>query len=84
MITELEATERGPYGGTIGYFSYNGDSMHAVNIRSVSTVGNKMYLHSGSGIVYDSVARREYEEIKEKKTAMDKALVSFMTGESNE
>ena len=80
MIAELEATERGPYGGTIGYFSYNGDSMHAVNIRSVSAIGSKVYLHSGSGIVYDSDAQRECQEINEKKAAMDSAMSSFSMG----
>lgn len=78
MIHELEGYERGPYGGTIGYFSYNGDSVHAVNIRSVSAVGRKLFLHSGSGIVYDSNASREHEEIREKKAAMDKAMRPFV------
>jgi anthranilate synthase component 1 len=78
MIGELEGYERGPYGGTIGYFSYNGDSMHAVNIRSVSAVGDKLVLHSGSGIVYDSKAEREFREISEKKAAMDRAMRPFM------
>ncbi len=80
MIRELEGYERGPYGGTIGYFSYNGDSVHAVNIRSVNAVGNKLFLHSGSGIVYDSNAKREAEEVGEKKAAMDKAMKPFLEG----
>ncbi len=80
MINELEGYERGPYGGTIGYFSYNGDSVHAVNIRSVNAIDNKLYLHSGSGIVYDSRAEREGEEIREKKAAMDKAMKPFLEG----
>lgn len=78
MIGELEGYERGPYGGTIGYFSYNGDSVHAVNIRSVNAVGNKLFLHSGSGVVYDSNAKREAEEINEKKAAMDRAMEPFL------
>jgi anthranilate synthase component 1 len=81
MIRELEGYERGPYGGAIGYFSYNGDAVHAVNIRSVSAVGNKLFLHSGSGIVYDSRAEREYQEISEKKAAMDRAMKSFLPEE---
>ncbi len=78
LIAELEDTERGPYGGTIGYFSYNGDSMHGLNIRSVSAVGNQLFLGSGSGIVYDSRPEREYEEIGEKKAAMDRAMKEFL------
>lgn len=82
MIRELEGYERGPYGGTIGFFSYNGDSVHAVNIRSVNAIGDKLYLHSGSGIVYDSKVEREGEEIREKKAAMDKAMKPFLEGAS--
>jgi len=77
MIAELEGKERGPYGGTIGYFSYNGDSMHAVNIRSISAVEDQLFVHSGSGIVYDSKPEREFEEIGEKKAAMDRAMQAF-------
>jgi anthranilate synthase component 1 len=83
MITELEGYERGPYGGTIGYFSHNGDSVHAVNIRSVSAIGDKLFLHSGSGIVYDSQVEREGQEIREKKAAMDRAMKPFLTGEES-
>jgi anthranilate synthase component 1 len=78
MITELEGYERGPYGGVVGYFSYNGDSVHAVNIRSVSAIGNKLIMHSGSGIVYDSMAELEYQEISDKKAAMDRAMKPFI------
>jgi anthranilate synthase component 1 len=81
MISDLEETERGPYGGTIGYFSYNGDSVHAVNLRSVSSTGSKLFLHTGSGVVYDSRSDREYEEICNKKAAMEKAMSSFLRAE---
>jgi anthranilate synthase component 1 len=79
MIRELEAYERGPYGGSVGYFSYSGDSMHAVNIRSVHAAGNQLFLHTGSGIVYDSKAGHEYREILAKKLAMDEAMRPFLT-----
>jgi anthranilate synthase component 1 len=78
LISESEATERGPYGGTIGYFGFNGESVQAVNIRSLSCIGNKLFIHSGSGIVYDSTPEREAAEISVKKAAMDKAMGPFM------
>jgi anthranilate synthase component 1 len=78
MIIELEGYERGSFGGTIGYFGYNGDSMHAVNIRAVNAVGDKLLLHTGSGIVYDSHPDSEYREISGKKTAMDLAMKAFL------
>jgi anthranilate synthase component 1 len=83
MIKEMEGYERGPYGGTIGYFSYNGDGVHAVNIRSVSAVQGKLFLHSGSGIVYDSRPERELQEISEKKAAMDRAMKPFLAGDAS-
>ena len=78
MIRELEGYERGTYGGTIGYFSYNGDCMQATNLRSVSAHGQTLLLHTGSGVVYDSNAQREYSEISHKKAAMDRAMQPFL------
>lgn len=78
MIRTMEGNERGPYGGTIGYISYNGDSVQAVNIRSISSVNSRFFLHSGSGVVFDSRAEREFEEINEKKAAMDRAMEPFI------
>jgi anthranilate synthase component 1 len=78
MIGEMEGYERGPYGGTIGYMSYNGDSVQAVNIRSVSAAGSKLFLHSGAGIVYDSLPEKELREISDKKAAMDRAMRPFL------
>ena len=78
MIIELEGYERGPYGGCVGYFGYNGDSLHAVNIRAVNAVGDKLSLHTGSGIVYDSAPESEYDEISRKKAAMDAAMQPFL------
>jgi anthranilate synthase component 1 len=78
MITELEGYERGPFGGSIGYFGYNGEAVHAVNIRAVNAVRDRLHLHTGSGIVYDSRPDREYAEISAKKAAMDKAMSRFV------
>jgi anthranilate synthase component I len=78
MISELEGYERGPYAGAIGYISYNGGSVLAPNLRSVSAVGEQLFLHSGSGIVYDSKPERERQELGEKKAAMDLAMRPFM------
>lgn len=78
MISESEASERGPYGGTIGYFGFNGESVQAVNIRSLSGIDNRLLVHSGSGIVYDSTPDREADEISVKKAAMDKAMKPFL------
>jgi anthranilate synthase component 1 len=78
MITELEGYERGPFGGSVGYFGYGGEAVHAVNIRAVNAFRDKLYLHTGSGIVSDSRPEREYAEISAKKAAMDAAMAKFI------
>jgi anthranilate synthase component 1 len=78
MIAQLEGYERGPFGGSVGYFGYNGEAGHAVNIRAVNAVRDKLHVHTGSGIVYDSRPDREYAEISAKKAAMDKAMSQFL------
>lgn len=78
MIRELEGYERGPYGGTVGFFGYNGDSEQAANLRSVNAKDDILFLNSGSGIVYDSHATGEYQEVSDKKAAMDKAMLPFL------
>jgi anthranilate synthase component 1 len=78
MIAQLEGYERGPFGGSVGYFGYNGEAVHAVNIRAVNAVRDKLHVHTGSGIVYDSRPDREYAEISAKKAAMDKAMSQFL------
>lgn len=82
MLVELEGYERGPFGGSIGYFSYNGDAVHAVNIRSVNASSSKLLVHAGGGIVYDSSPEREYQEVNNKKMARDLAVKRFMDGDS--
>ncbi|MFA4872633.1 MAG: anthranilate synthase component I family protein [Patescibacteria group bacterium] len=74
IIAALERSPRGLYGGSVGYFSVNGDAMFAIAIRSLFVSGNKAYTRSGSGIVYDSVCEKEYEEIMNKQRAIQQAV----------
>lgn len=74
IIHELEDGSRGPYGGVGGYFSLNGESMFAILIRSIFMKGNIAYTQTGSGIVLDSDAKREFREVENKQKAMEKAL----------
>jgi len=64
IIRELETTPRGIYTGAIGYASPRGSAHFNVAIRSVLI--NRRYgtaeFGVGSGIVWDSVDRDEYEE----------------------
>lgn len=74
LIAQLESEARGPYGGAGGYFSLNGDCMLAITIRSLFRSGEHAYTQTGSGIVLDSIPKKEYQEIINKQKAIDEAL----------
>lgn len=74
IINKLEGEPRGPYGGVVGYFSLNGESMFAIAIRSLFVNGEQAYTQTGSGIVFDSIPEKEYQEIVNKQKAMEVTL----------
>lgn len=64
IIRALETTPRGIYTGAIGYLSPRGRAHFSVAIRSVviDRIAGTAEFGTGSGIVWDSVDRDEYEE----------------------
>jgi len=74
IINELEPETRGPYGGCLGYFGFDGDMDMCITIRTIMLHKNKMYLQAGAGIVKDSNPAREYEETVNKSKALLKAI----------
>lgn len=74
IIRELEGTQRGPYAGAIGYFSANGNSDFAIGIRTLFANKKEAYIQTGAGIVYDSIAEREFEETENKARALLHAI----------
>ena len=74
IIDELENRKRGLYGGTVGYFGFNGDMNTCIAIRTILFHGDKAYVQAGAGIVADSDPEREYEETAHKAGAMLNAL----------
>jgi anthranilate synthase component 1 len=62
IIAELEPSRRGPYGGAVGYFSYNGNMDFCITIRTMMIRGGKVFLQAGAGIVADSDPEKEYRE----------------------
>ena len=74
IIDELEPSSRGPYAGAVGYFSYNGCCDFAIAIRSIFIDGDRGFVQSGAGIVYDSTPSREFAETEEKAGAMLQAV----------
>jgi para-aminobenzoate synthetase/4-amino-4-deoxychorismate lyase len=64
IIDELETSPRGVYTGAIGYISPRQKAVFNVPIRTLTIRETKGSMGSGSGIVWDSKVREEYEEIE--------------------
>ena len=74
IIDKNELQARGPYGGGVGQFDFNGDCTFALALRTLFISENFAYTQTSGGIVYDSVAEKEYQEITRKLAAMKKTL----------
>ena len=77
IIDKIENDGRGPYGGAVGQFSFNGDCTFAIPIRSIFIKDNFGYVQTCGGIVYDSETENEFIEIERKLQAMKSVLESF-------
>lgn len=62
LIDELEQTDRGIYGGAIGYIGFNGNMDFALTIRTMIVRGGKAHVQAGAGIVAASDPTAEYME----------------------
>ena len=74
IISELEQTTRGPYGGCVGYFSFEGNLDCCITIRTALIKGGTAYVQAGGGWVNDSEPEAEFQETVNKSKAMLKAL----------
>src|SRR5262249_53132012 len=74
IIAELEQTARGPYGGCVGYFSFNGNLDTCITIRTALVKNGKAYVQAGGGWVNDSTPEAEFQETVNKAQAMLKAV----------
>ena len=74
IISEFEKTQRGPYAGALGYFSYDGNLDSCITIRTALIKGNTIYIQSGAGLVADSDPEAEYQETLNKAKSMLKAV----------
>ncbi len=82
VIDDLESDGRGPYGGAVGHFSFNGDCTFAIPIRTVFACGEEAYVQTCGGNVYDSNPEDEYEEIVRKFAGTKKVLDKFMVADA--
>ncbi len=74
IIDELEPTNRGPYGGAMGYFSFNGNMDTCITLRTIVVKNGVAYVQAGGGVVADSVPANEYEETRNKARAALRAI----------
>ncbi len=74
LIDELEPVGRGVYAGTVGYFGNGGDMDHAIAIRTLVFSDGEYSYQAGAGIVADSVASNEYNEVLAKSAILRQAL----------
>ena len=73
-LDALERETRGFYAGIVGYVEPGGSLDSCIAIRSAVKQGDRLVLHAGAGIVYDSVPRQEYEETQNKLRALAAAV----------
>jgi len=83
IINRIEQEPRGPYGGSVGHFGFNGDSFHVIPIRTLFVKGQKAFSRASGGVVYDSTPDGEYEEIQRKSAAVIRALEDFLIQEED-
>ncbi|HSO20837.1 MAG TPA: anthranilate synthase component I family protein, partial [Desulfosarcina sp.] len=74
IIDDLEQSPRGPYGGAVGYVSFNGNMDLAITIRTACIENGRLTVRAGAGIVADSDPEAERLETVNKAMAIQRAL----------
>lgn len=76
IIDELEPSNRGIYGGVVGYFDFSGDADLAICIRTAILRDGVAHVQAGAGLVLDSVPESEFAETRSKASAVLRAIAS--------
>lgn len=75
IISEVENSSRGVYGGAIGYLDFSGNVDVCIGIRTAIKHKNQLFVQAGAGIVADSVPEKEYEECENKAKAVLESIM---------
>ncbi|MBL7857119.1 MAG: chorismate-binding protein [Cyclobacteriaceae bacterium] len=75
LINTYENTNRGFYGGAIGFMGFDGSFNHAIMIRTFLSRENKLIYQAGAGVVSKSDASSELQEVNNKLAALRKAVL---------
>jgi para-aminobenzoate synthetase component 1 len=70
IIEELEPHRRGIYCGSIGYIGFDGNMDSNITIRTLVFSDDRLRFWAGGGIVADSQAEAEHQEVHDKAAAM--------------
>jgi anthranilate synthase component 1 len=70
IIDELEVDARGPYAGSVGYFSANGTMDTCIVLRTAIVKDGQMHVQAGAGVVADSDPESEHQECQNKARAL--------------
>ncbi len=74
LINEFETTQRGYYGGAIGFIGFDKSINHAIMIRTFLSKDNTLVYQAGAGVVAASVPESELQEVNNKLGALKKAI----------
>lgn len=76
IIQQLEQRKRGVYGGCLGYFSFDGNLDFCIGIRLAYRKKDQLVIHSGAGIVADSIPEHEYQEFNNKARGIKTSILA--------
>ena len=74
LINQYETTNRGFYGGAIGFVGFDGTVNQAIMIRTFLSKENTLTFQAGAGIVAKSVPQSELQEVNNKVEALRRAI----------
>ena len=74
LIDKYEKTNRGYYGGAIGFMDFNGNFNHAIMIRTFLSKDHVLHWQAGAGLVSKSNPEDELQEVYNKLGALTKAI----------
>ncbi len=74
LIEKYETTNRGYYGGAIGFMDFKGNFNHAIMIRTFLSENHTLHFQAGAGLVAASDPETELQETYNKLGALNNAL----------
>ena len=76
LINEVEPVRRGSYAGVVGYMDFAGNLDMCIDLRTMRIERDRVgVIQAGAGIVADSIAVNEWNEILNKAAAMRQVVL---------